>query len=115
MRRTPRPAGTVAARLLPIRIHAIAARVKSADGESVFAIKATTKSITITQAQTPRKRLPAKTKKNQAGTIDLQLSIRGRPRTPLKTKKQAIQTALRNNGSKCRRKKNASSVPATDT
>src|SRR3954462_15223274 len=76
---------------LPVRIHAIATRVKSADGDSIFAIKAATKSITVTQVQPPRKRTPTKAKKNQTGTIDLQLNIRRRSTAPLNTKQQAIQ------------------------
>src|SRR3954465_10802823 len=55
-------------------------------GENIYAIKATTKSITVTQVQTPRKRLPARNKKNQTGAVDLQLNPRRRPNASLKTK-----------------------------
>ena len=84
------------------------------NGESIFTIKATAKSVTITQVQTLRKRLPARTKKNQTGAVDLQLNPRKRSNAPLKTKQQAAQTQLRNNGSESRGQKNASSAPATD-
>src|ERR1041385_3342622 len=111
---TPRPVRTITACLRPVRIHAVAARVKGADDKSVFAIKTATKNVTITQVQPTNKGFPAKAKKNQAETINLQLNIRRRSSAPLKTKQQAIKATLRNNGSKCRRKKNASSTPATD-
>ena len=112
MRRTPRSARTVAARFLPVRIQAVAARVESTNGEGIFTIKATAKSVTIAQIQTPRERLPARSKKNQTGAIDLQLNPRRIPNAPLKTKQQATQTELRNSGSKSRGQMNASSALA---
>src|SRR4051812_4092479 len=97
-----------------MRIHAVVARVKRADDESAFAIKAAAEHITVTQIQTPRKQTPTRAKKNQAGAIDLQLNIRRRSKASLKTKQQTIQATLRNNGRKGRGKKNASGAPATN-
>src|SRR4051812_993312 len=114
MRRTPRPGGAVAARLLPVRIHVVAARVKRADGDSAFAVKATTEHITITQIQAPREQTPTRAKKYQAGAVNLQINIRRRLTTPLKMKKQTIQATFRDNGGKSRRKKNASGALATN-
>src|ERR1043165_367168 len=115
MRRTPRPCGAVAARLLAVRIHAVVARVKRADSDSAFAVKTTAEHITITQIQPPRKQTPTRAKKNQAGAITLQINKSRRSTAPLKMQKQAIQATFRDNGGKSRREKNASGALATNT
>src|SRR3954471_21584840 len=87
--------GAVAARFLPVWIHVVATRVKSADGDSAFTVKTTTEHVTITQVQAPRKQTPTIAKKNQAGAIHLQINIGRRSAAPLKMQKQSIQAAFR--------------------
>src|SRR4051812_1388982 len=97
-----------------MRIHVVAARVKRADSNNAFAVKATKEHITITQIQAPREQIPTRAKRNQAGAVNLQININRRLTAPLKMKKQTIQATLRDNGGKSRRKKNASGAPATN-
>src|SRR4051812_37382656 len=54
-RRTPRPCGVVAARLLPVWIHAISAWIERADSDSAFAVKMIAGHIAISQIQPPSK------------------------------------------------------------
>src|ERR1041385_1612008 len=112
---TPRPCGAIVARLLPVRIHAVAARVERADSDSDFAVKTTAEHIAISQIQPPSKQTPTRAKKNQAGAINLQVNIRRRSTASLKVQKQAIQATLRDNGRKSRGKKDAIGTLATNT
>src|ERR1041384_7436884 len=114
-RRTPRPCGVVAARLLPVRIHAVAARVERADSDGAFAVKTIAEHIAISQIQPTSKQTPTRAKKNQAGAINLQVNIRRRSTAPLKMQKQAIQATFRDNGEKSRRKKDAIGTLAMNT
>src|ERR1041385_676786 len=112
---TPRPCGAIVARLLPMRIHAVAARIERADSDSDFAVKTTAEHIAISQIQPPSKQTPTRAKKNQAGTINLQVNIRRRSTAPLKMQKQAMtntamaKTSPRNHEGKKRRRKRQSS------
>src|SRR3954463_14009996 len=110
----PRPGGVVAARLLPVRIHAVAARIKRTDSNNAFAVKATTEHITIMQIQAPREQTPTRAKKNQAGVVNLQINIRRRSKAPLKMKKQTIQAMFRDSGGKIWKEKKASGALATN-
>jgi len=96
------------------RVHAVAARIKSADGDNALTIKSTAKHVTITQVQTASKRTPTRAKKDQAGAVNLQINIGGRSTAPLKMQKQTVQTKISHNGRKSRWKKDTSGTLATN-
>ena len=96
------------------RVHAVAARIKSADSDSALTIESTAKHVTITQVQTTSKRTPTRAKKDQAGAVNLQINIGGRSTAPLKMQKQTVQTKISHNDRKSSRKKDASDTLATN-
>src|SRR3954466_15816831 len=93
----------------------IAISIKGTNSEGIFTIKMTAKPISVAQVQTPRKRLLARPKKDQARTINFQLHPRRRPTTPLKPEPQTPQVKLRNHGGKRERKRDLSSGPSKNT